>query len=165
MTGDVQTASVIFYKTSVMVGCALAEGSTASGCLLVFTRFSDNGTENVTDRNPTGCCPQLTQTKSQLITYLKHMSFFLILTEEHNYAEELLVYAIAYNDSTVIQPAKVSVIDSVDTNNFTCVLEPSKNTVTFTTLQHIFFTEHWQPFFCSYLAAVQSRFSEESKNK
>ena len=73
------------------------------------------------------------------------------------------MYAIAYDDSTVIQPVTVSVIDFVDTNNFTCVLEPGKNTVTSTTLQHVFSTKHWQPFFCSYLAAVQSRFSEESK--
>ena len=54
------------------------------------------------------------------------------------YAEETLVYAIAYDNSTVIQPVTVSLIDSVDTNNFTCVLEPSKNTVASTTFAACF---------------------------
>ena len=61
VTGDVQAASVVFYMRSVIVDCTLTEGSPATDCLAVFTRYSDSGTENVT--STTGICPQLTQTR------------------------------------------------------------------------------------------------------
>ena len=72
------------------------------------------------------------------------------------YAEEILVYALASDNSTVVQPVMASVIDATDTNNFTCVLaiEPSKK-------HGDFYNIACSILLCSHLAAKPQ--SEESK--
>jgi hypothetical protein len=91
-TSDVVRASVVVYEQSVSVGCRLAAGSSAH-CLVVFTRFSDGGTENFTATSPTTQCPQLTQTRGA-------------------YVEEALVYAVI-SGKPLIQPFNATVNDAV----------------------------------------------------
>ncbi|CAI8046171.1 hypothetical protein GBAR_LOCUS25517 [Geodia barretti] len=91
-TSDVVRASVVVYEQSVSVGCRLAAGSSAH-CLVVFTRFSDGGTENFTATSPTTQCPELTQTRGA-------------------YVEEALVYAVI-SGKPLIQPFNATVNDAV----------------------------------------------------
>ena len=62
-TSHVVAVSAVVHERSVSVDCKLAVGSSAF-CLLVFTRFSDGGTENFTATSPDTECPELLQTRS-----------------------------------------------------------------------------------------------------
>ena len=69
-TTDVQSASVVFFESNIMLECVFAVDSSATGCLFVFTRLSGELSENVTvlyDGTQGGLyntsCDQLSQTR------------------------------------------------------------------------------------------------------
>ena len=49
--------------TDVLVNCEIAQGSKVKGCILVFTRFSDNVKENITAMISGDPCYYLSQTR------------------------------------------------------------------------------------------------------
>ena len=79
-TTDVQSASAVFFESNIMLECVFAVGSSATGCLFVFTRLSGELAENVTvlyDGTQGGLyntsCNQLSQTRCGQYDLLKHI--------------------------------------------------------------------------------------------